>query len=363
MAPATTFPAVVNLLRQAEDALIKNATMTDPNDRVCALRGVYYGETWSQDYKVESTRSEGGARIRNLGFLTYTGGNVPADPRPALGTTLFNDLQNSQSILEPSGRGIDIGHALIGIETRNSLVMRNVPIVGQGGTGVEIVTWLGDLGGGAASLARKRVNVANTSVQTIFENTTSDYGVMDNLEGDVAGYLVACGESPGGAPVWPNGKTVADTFADYLPVLSSVQAWNTRAARFVSAIGGSISGTTISNPNDLIDLLTGKLFDFAVWYAATRWVPSGELLGTDAEAACKYMKGAANEAATVFVQTLNKALGTRTGSLIKASAPYPRPSPIGGECESTLLSAASIDTSAIRKQLETWRKELSPLFD
>jgi hypothetical protein len=85
---------------------------------------------WSLDYKVEGKRTELGARIRNLGFLTYTAGNVPADPRPAIGTELFNDLQNSQSIVD-GGRGIDIGHMLIGIETRNSVAMRNVPMPGQ----------------------------------------------------------------------------------------------------------------------------------------------------------------------------------------------------------------------------------------
>ncbi len=361
MAPAKTFAAVVDLIRKAEDLLVKKAKMTDENDRVCALRGIYYGTTWSQDYKVESKRSEAGARIRNLGFLTYTAGNVPADPRPALvGTTLFDDLQNSQSILD-GGRGIDIGHVLIGIETRNSLVMRNVPMAGQGGTGIEIVTWLGDLGGGAASLARKRAKIATTSVQVIFENTTSDYGVMDNLEGDVGGYLVACDKSPGGAPAWTSGQVVADAFANYLPIASPGQ-WNTRAARFVTALGGVLAGTTISNAKTLIDSLTDKLYDFAVWYAATRWIPSGELLGREAEEACKHMKGAANEVATVFVQTLSKAIAAPTAA-IKASAPYPNPTPIAGKCASSLLSAASVDPSSIRKQFEGYRKELGRLFE
>ena len=359
MAAATTFAGVVDLIRKAEDALVKKASMTDLADRVCCLRGVYYGTLWSLDYKVESKRSEAGARIRNLGFLTYTAGNVPADPRPALGTTLFDDLQNSQSIVD-HGRGIDIGHTLIGVETRNSLIMRNVPMAGQGGTGVEIVTWLGDLGGGAASLARRRVSAPATSVRVIYENTTSDYGVMDNLEGDAGGYLVACGTSPGGAPVWPSGKGVADAFAEYLPI-SSPGLWNTRAARFVVALGGSISGSTITNAATLISTLTDKLYDFAVWYAATRWIPSGELLGKNADEACRHMKGAANEVATVFVQTLSKAIAAPTGP-IKASAPYPSPTAPAGKCDSTLLSAASVQPGAVRQKLEGWRQELGNLF-
>src|SRR5579864_7720678 len=114
MAPATTFRGLVDLLRKAEDALIRKAGQNDPADRACTLRGIYYGTLWSLDYQVESKRSEAGAVIRNLGFLTYTGGNVPADPRPALGSALFSDLQHSQSIHD-GGRSIDIGHALIGL--------------------------------------------------------------------------------------------------------------------------------------------------------------------------------------------------------------------------------------------------------
>src|SRR6266508_3198862 len=157
MAAATTFLGIVDLIRKAEDALIRKAGQTNPLDRACTLRGIYYGTDWSLDYKVESKRNEAGARVRNIGFLAYTGGNMPADPRPALGSSLFNDLQGSQSIHD-RGRGIDIGHVLIGLETRASQKMREVQLAGQGGTGIEVVTWLGDLGGGAASLSRRRAS-------------------------------------------------------------------------------------------------------------------------------------------------------------------------------------------------------------
>src|SRR6266699_56733 len=359
MAAATTFAGVVDLIRKAEVALIKNAAQTDPKDRACTLRGIYYGTEWSLDYKVESKRSETGARIRNIGFLTYTGGNLPADPRPALGPQLFADLQGSQSIHD-HGRGIDVGHVLIGLETRASSVMRTVPLAGQGGTGIEIVTWLGDLGGGVASLARRRVTNPNTSVQIIFDNKTSDYGVMDNLEGDVGGYLVACGSNPGGEPIYISGKGVADALADYLPLASNAQ-WTTRVPRFATGLGASVSSTGITNPAVMINQLADKLYDFAVWYAATRWIPSGELLGKAAVAACIHMRGAAREVATVFVTTLSRAIA-RQRSVIQASGPYPAPT-APGSCESSLLKAASSDVSAVRKQLESLRKDLSKLFE
>jgi hypothetical protein len=359
MAPATTFRGVVDLLRKAEDALVKKAGQNDPADRACTLRGIYYGTEWSLDFKVEQKRSEAGARIRNLGFLAYTGGNVPVDPRPALGAALFDDLQRSQSIHD-SGRGIDIGHVLIGVETRNSLAMRTVPLAGQGGTGIEIVTWLGDLGGGAANLARKRIKTPTLGVGTVFNNATSDYGVMDNLEGDAGGYLVACGSAPGGAPVYPASKGVADALADYLPLASSAQ-WSTRAARFATALGATVGRTGITNAKTVIDDLADNLYDFAVWYAATRWIPSGELLGRAALTACTHMRGAASEVATVFVATLSRAVA-RPSTPIQATGPYPRAT-APSTCTSSLLSAASTDVSAVRKQLENWRRDLSTLFE
>jgi hypothetical protein len=357
MAAATTFTGVVALLRKAEDLLIKKAGQTDSKDRACTLRGIYYGTDWSLDYKVERKRSEAGARIRNLGFLAYTGGNLPVDPRPALGQALVDDLQGSQSIHD-HGMGIDVGHVMIGLETRASIIMRNVPMPGQGGTGIEIVTWLGDLGGGAASLARRRITVPTTPVGIIFTNSSSDYGVMDNLEGDAGGYLVACGGAPGGAPAYGGGG-VADALADYLPLRSAAQ-WASRASRFATALGATVSPAGITNAKDFVDKLTGQLYDFAVWYAATRWVPSGELLGTKAVTACTHMKGAAREVATVFAALLSRTI--KSGGVLQAAAPYPPPT-APGKCESSLLNACSTDVSEVRKQLEHWSKDLPKLWE
>jgi hypothetical protein len=360
MAAATTFAGVVDLIRKAEALLITKAGQSDPVDRASILRGIYYGTEWSLDYKVESKRNVAGARIRNIGFVTYTGGHLPGDPRPALaGTTLFDDLQKSQSIHD-RGRGIDVGHVLIGLETRNSATLRNVPFAGQGGTGLEIVTWLWDLGGGAASLARRRVTAPRTSVEVVFNNTTSDYGVMDNLEGDAGGYLVGCGSTPGGASTYGTGKGVADVLADYLPLTSAVQ-WGTRASRFATALGGTVVPTGITNTTSMVSQLTDKLYDFAVWYAATRWVPSGELLGPAATTACMHMRGAAQEVATVFVAALSRGIIV-AGSSIQAAGPYPAPS-APAPCTSTLLKAASSNPSAVRKQLEEWHKDLGKLFE
>ena len=221
---------------------------------------------------------------------------------------------------------------LIGLETRASLPLRTVPMPGQGGTALEIVTWLGDLGGGAASLARRRISAPSTSVSTIFHNNSSDYGVMDNLEGDAGGYLVAA-STPGGAPAYGSGTAIADALATYLPIRSDAE-WRTRAARFAQSLGATVGAAGVANKAAMIDRLANKIYDFAVWYAVTRWIPSGELKGNNALAACAHMKGAAREVATVFVDTLGRAIAGRRP--LQAAAPYPRPS-APGSCSSLLL--------------------------
>lgn len=334
MTKAPNFTALVDLITKAEARLIAAGQKT-ADERAKTLRGVYYGTTWSLDWDVESKRSVPGASIRNAGFLTYTGGHVPADPRPAFGSTsLLRDLKDSQS-MKDSGRSVDVGHIMIGLDCRASVARTYV--FPEGGTGLEVVTWLGDLGGGAANLARKRAQAPNTSVEYVFHNSSSDYGVTDNLEGDIAAYVVAAGTSPGGVPVYSG--SVADAFKAYLLPATSAQ-WKGRAASFTTAIGGQVAQGKITNETALVNSLTTKLTNFGYWYAATRWVPTGQLTGTDARATCQLMEGAAREIASVFVQTLGRAIANAPNA-VDATKPYPPPS-AAGSCGSALLMAAAI---------------------
>lgn len=334
MTKAKDFAAVAALIAAAEKRLVA-AGQTSPVERVKTLRGVYYGTTWSLDWDVESKRSLVGAGIRNAGFVTYTGGHMPADPRPHFaGTSLLKDLKDSQS-MKDGRRSVDIGHLLIGLETRTSPA-RTTPFPQQGGNGLEIVTWLGDLGGGAANLARRRATAPATSVEYVFHNSSSDYGVTDNLEGDIAAYVVASAGKPGEVPTFTG--TVADAVKAYL-VPATGAAWTNRARSFTTAIGGVVDAKgAITNKPQLIAALTGKLDEFGIWYAATRWVPSGELSGAAATNTCTHMLGAAQEIATVTVTTLATAI-LRTPASVDATSPYPTPSP-PGVCQSRLLRAA-----------------------
>ncbi|MBJ7331217.1 MAG: hypothetical protein JHC95_15075 [Solirubrobacteraceae bacterium] len=334
MAKTPDFTSFVALLAGAEAKLVAGGQGA-PLERSRTLRGLYYGTTWSLDYEVESKRSVTGARIRNAGFITYTGGGVPADPRPLFArTNTVQDLKDSQSLKEP-GRSVDVGHVLIGLETRGTFARTHV--FPEGGTGLEVVTWLGDLGGGTANLARRRAKAPSTSVEYVFHNATSDYGVSDNLEGDIAAYVVAAGATPGGPPVYGNGG-VADAFKAYLLPATS-KPWRDRSASFAGAIGATVGTAGITNKPALVSTLAKKLSDFGYWYAATRWVPTGELTGDLALKTCQHMDGAAREVATVFVDTLQTAI-VNAPAAVEARGPYPKPSGLGS-CGSTLLMAAA----------------------
>lgn len=354
MAAARSFPALIALLQRAETALVR-AGQTDPAERVTTLRGLFYGTDWSTDSRVEHA-----SVLRTIGFFVYTGLTLPADPRPALGASLFADLQASQSIAD-RGRVVDIGHALIGMDARLRVTSRTIPIPSQGGTGLQIVTWLGDLGGGAAHLAFLRATNPRQSVASVFVNRASDYGTVDNLEGDVAGHLIACDDSPGGPLVFPPGTGIADAVATYLPGTTSV-AWTTRAARFAATIGLTAQSGRLVVSSGALTAVAQQIWDFAVFYLTTRYIAAGQLRGPQISIACKHLRGASTEVATVFLRTLATAVASPSVSGVRASAPWPAATP-PGQCESSILAAAATDvSSSLKKQLHDLGGDLRQLL-
>ena len=364
MARATDFRELVSLVERAETALINGGEYSDFADRLSALRGVYYGTPWSRDFVAE------GSQIRNLGFTVFTGFSRPPDPRAVLGDSLFADLQASQDVRDGLYR-LDLGHALIGLEARNSTVARTVTIPTQGGTGLEIVTWLGDLGGGAANLAWNRARRGpERSVRTVFRAGGSDYGASINLEGDIAGYLLGA-RSTLAAPLTNSSTTIADLLRGYLPITQAGRGrYLRRSQDFLSMLGGRFQadgGVRLANRSQVIAFLRRRIQAFAGPYMLQRYVARKNHPPERIALACRHVAGAAAEVAW----TLTIALEITARSprrAIRARAPWQQPTPPAARCSEPVLQLASQaqgQTPALnrllrngRRAAEDWLREL-----
>jgi hypothetical protein len=344
---AATFQELIDLVRAAESRLAA-AGITMPKDQIHSLRGIYYGTTWSLDYSVEksTTRNEGFQRFTRPSMDPAT--SVPSDVRSILDCHLFEALQDSQDMVDPSGRQIDFGHLIIGLDARfdasfSSNVTYPVPLpigsynVSLGGTGTELVTWLGDLGGGAASLAIKRAGAPGTSASTVF--TGSDYGGSINLEGDVAASVLAtAGRSALTTPDLKPGRRLSDALADYLLPAAAGTNWKDRSATFLSMNGGVFDASgALTNRAALIAAFAAKIRIFACNYLASRVKDKHITVGI-AKGAGNHVTGAAQEVATAFIDALEGS--GKSGSQIAAKH-FPAPTPAGSQACTAQLTAAT----------------------
>lgn len=350
--PARNFGDLVDLMRDAE-RFLGAASYADAGHRVAVLRGIYYGTVWSADYMIEHSP------VRNQGFQLYTGTvSSPDDPRPFLTCNLFEALQRSQDLTNDDRRHVDFGHLMIGLHARLSEVARSATIPTQGGTGLELSTWLGDLGGGAGMLAYRRAMSPGLRANTVFTGT--DFGGSINLEGDVAGFVVA---SPSGAtspqaPSFASGPSaITDALQTYLSPNAPSTEWNERATRFLQMYGVTPPLST-ADKAELVSRLASKIEDFSVWYLANRLRQASKLKSSDVRAAATHIAGAAQEVAEIFVDAL---LYTHDhpSQHIQSQGKGPAPSPAGKPNAALLALAAAIDSAdAVKEAKKTVDKTL-----
>ncbi|MDE2154827.1 MAG: DUF4157 domain-containing protein [Xanthomonadaceae bacterium] len=345
---AAGFKPLIDLVRAAE-ARLGAAGITSVKEQIHALRGIYYGTTWSKDYAAEksTTRNEGFQRFTRPSAAPAT--TVPRDVRGILDCGLFGALKDSQDAVDPSGRHVDFGHLIIALDARYDTAFAGnvqypvaMPLGGHididlGGTGTELVTWLGDLGGGAASLAVMRVSTPATSASAVFRG--SDYGGSINLEGDIAGSVVAT-SSPSAvtAPAFAAGKGLADSLQDYLSPASPSASWNRRATTFLTMNGGTFDARgALTNRAALISAFAAKIGEFACNYLASRVGDKKVSLADAKAAAAKHVVSSSEEVATAFVDALIDS--HKSGGRIEASR-FPSPSAGGkSSCSMQLLAA------------------------
>jgi hypothetical protein len=344
---ATTFAGLIALIRAAESKLA-TAGITDTAKQIHILRGIYYGTEWSMDYRKEKSST------RNLGFQLFTQSTKPDDPRSILDCGLFEALLHSPEVSDPaSKRQVDVGHLLIGLDARNATFPGlSFPVFG--GTGTEIVTWLGDLGGGAARLAVHRFVDPSKGASAVFRG--SDYGGTVNLEGDVAGFVVASGGSTSvGSPVFAAGKSLSDTLQDYLSPKGA--EWKNRAATFLAMHGAAFTPSgALSNRAALAAKFGSQILDFACEYFGQRLI-DGKLTKAQIIGSCGWVASCAEEVAEAFVDALDDAR-TKGGTIEAKRFPAIKPKKAG--CPSVVQSLGA--KKSAESFFEKAKKSVEKLF-
>ena len=317
MRPARDFPEAIALLRAAGERLIRQGLALP--QRLRTLRGLYYGTPFSLDF--EKRRSV----LRNLGFNCYLQSLPPHDPTPWLGPGLVRALKDSAE-LRDHGRALDLGHVLVGLEARVRRSTRGLPLPTQGGTGLELGTWLGDLGGAAGLLAIARLDAPRTRVRDLLFSPRT-YDLRLNLEGDLAGYLVArdpraTGVSP---PSWDGFRTVADALQAYLFGRGPDADWPQRYRLFTAMLGGQIRGGRLLNKAALRSRISRRVTVFGSSYVLYRLRHLGRLKRSQVRAAAQHLEGAADELTTVFMDFIRQGLQGPLDGLPKVLDPRPSP--------------------------------------
>jgi hypothetical protein len=344
--PAKNFRQLIDLVRATEESLIAN-DYDDVEDRIHVIRGIYYGTVWSADYQGEKSP------VRNAGFQVYTNSSTPDDPRPFLKNNLFESMRQSRDVQE-GDRYVDFSHLIIGMDARRSLIARNTTLPMQGGTGLELSTWLGDIGGGAGMLAKDRVSSPNSPALTRFVGL--NFGGSNNLEGDVAGYVVARDKSDDEGPSAleiPEGKLIADVLEEYLSPGSPGSEWKSRCTVFLKMLGGEFKGAKLGNRDELIEKLAAQVADFGSIYLLNRLRQNNQLKASLLEASYLHLVGAAKEVAQVFVDALVYSHANQ-GVRLQARPPAP---PVTPKAKQVTVGSSLLSSIKAKENLEKGAKE------
>ncbi|WP_257305306.1 hypothetical protein [Geothrix campi] len=323
-----TLDSLTLLLHEAADRLQRQGL--GPYQRIRTLRGLYYGTAHSLDFERR------GSRLRNWGFNLYLQAAPPADPTSVLGPALARALKDS-AVVWHRDRWVDVGHILVGLEARTRLTVSRLPLWGQGGTGLELGTWLGDLGGAAGLLVLRRLeDPAARAVPLLFSEQT--YDLRPNLEGDVAGYLVARNPAAGdrlSRVQAPSFVSVARALEDYAREPDWADRW-ARFARLLGAPPGLRAGSLLRR-QELLARVRRQTLRFAACYLLYRLRHLGRLSRATLFEASRHVEGAATELAELFLAVLEQGLGQGPEqNLVPAAArdlpdlPASPPRPPGG---------------------------------
>jgi len=268
---------------------------------------------------------------------------------------LFESMRQSRDVQE-GDRYIDFSHLIIGMDARRSRIARDMTLPMQGGTGLELSTWLGDIGGGAGMLAKDRVSSPNTPAPTRFVGL--NFGGSNNLEGDVAGYVVARDkkDSEGSSALEiPEGKLIADVLEEYLSPGSPGSEWKNRCTVFLEMLGGDFKGSSkLKNRGALIEKLATQVAEFGGIYLLNRLRQNNQLKASLLEASYLHLVGAAKEVAQVFVDALIYS-HEHQGVRLQARPPAP---PVTPKAKQVTVGSALLSAFKAKENLEQESKEV-----
>ncbi|MCM8920178.1 MAG: hypothetical protein LC540_08885 [Candidatus Thiodiazotropha sp.] len=272
VAPTTNMDEYLFMVRCMEDKLGLGTT-AQARTVLSVLRQIYYGNAgWSQNQNPIWN-----SVIQNRRWQPGT------DPRPLLGNTLFNALQNSQNNIE----GTDMGHLMTGLDAMLNPQFVEIRM-GRFGfeTGIpneEWATWAGDVGSAVGHFS------LDTLYGTIAANAThSDYFQRfagdDDLLGNMDAFALRAAANPGGTPsselmqAWnPNGP-LSEILLQYFRLTSSSlgQGRGQRVQQFVEAYGGQVTNAVITNRADLERRLRPSIEEFAGYFSTQRMLQRGD---------------------------------------------------------------------------------------
>ncbi len=346
---ATDFQDLVNTIRQAEDSLISHG-YTKIKDRIKILRGIYYGTDWSMD-----RAQDYGTTTRNNGFKLYLCDAFdPVKPDTIFGNALYNKLKCSPEV-KNENLGVDWGHIIIGLEARLSWCSREneVLIPPHKTSGLEITTWIGDIGGGAGMLAFRRVTDPSKRAIDMF-NDKNDFGGWFNMEGDIAAYLVGRNTSSFDHTPSVNitdNQYIADAVQSYLlPQPSPPNSeFNKRGRLFLSMLGGTVDEQgNLTNEPDLLNHLVPKVQDFAEYYLVNMSLSRP----VNFQEVSRHLGGASREITSLFINCL-KTCGYNPNSRAHPQNYNPPPTPPGEPYENIKFTSRQV-AEDIKRQIEEW---------
>ena len=299
---STSFAEYVNLVRCAE--------MAFPNfnsgQMLSLLRQIYYGdEVWSFD------------RSPLWRDIIRCGSKISDDPRNILGQALFKSLQASKIVA-----GTDIGHMLAGWESMlcptPNVTLRVAPLLSPVVymPNEEFASWGGDIGSAVAHRVHDQVDLGKSGKDiawSLYFGGSNTLASDEDLNGDIDSYAIRQGLTGASCsttrltPVKSIPAPISQILGDYYSDAITTPLGTARTKRFqcfAQAIGGTLSGRSITNKSTLAGNVKPRIYSFAdILYASQKWAPASGMAARSV-----YLSQYSEEIAKLFLDWLEKRL-------------------------------------------------------